>query len=132
MDDPRIEGTIDAVMEHLMTDDGLVYRYEDDGLPGEEGAFVLCSFWLVDALTITGRTDEAWELFENLLEYASPLGLFAEEIDPETGEFLGNFPQGFSHLGLLNSALYLYEAEYDWATVGPLGTPTLVQEEKSD
>jgi GH15 family glucan-1,4-alpha-glucosidase len=132
VDDPRIEGTIDAVMEHLMTDDGLVYRYEDDGLPGEEGAFVLCSFWLVDALTITGRTDEAWELFENLLEYASPLGLFAEEIDPETGEFLGNFPQGFSHLGLLNSALYLYEAEYDWATVGPLGTPTLVQEEKSD
>jgi GH15 family glucan-1,4-alpha-glucosidase len=129
-DDPRIEGTIDAVMEHLTTDDGLVYRYEDDDLPGEEGAFVLCSFWLVDALTIVGRTDEAWEVFESLLEYASPLGLFAEEIDPETGEFLGNFPQGFSHLGLLNSALYLREAEYDWATAGPLGTPTLVQEDR--
>ena len=131
-DDPRIEGTIDAVMDRLMTDDGLVYRYEDDSLPGEEGAFVLCSFWLVDALTITGRTDEAWEIFENLLDYASPLGLYAEEIDPETGDFLGNFPQGFSHLGLLNSALYLREAAQDWATVDPIGAPTLVQEEKPE
>lgn len=130
-DDDRIEGTISAVREHLATDEGLVYRYEDDGLPGEEGAFVLCSFWLVDALTMAGRTDEAWEVFENVLEYASPLGLLAEEIDPETGELLGNFPQGFSHLGLLNSALYLREAEYDWAEVGPIGTPTLRQEDRS-
>ena len=133
-DDPRVEGTIDAIREHLGTgpDDCLVYRYEDDGLPGEEGAFLFCSFWLVDALTITGRTEEAWEVFENLLGYASPLGLFSEEIDPETGELLGNYPQGFSHLGLLNSALYLWEAEYDWATAGQLGSPTLTQEKRPE
>lgn len=109
--DPRIQGTIDATIEGLTSDDGLVYRYDgEDGLEGEEGAFVLCSFWLVDALTLSGRIEEARELFETLLEYVSPLGLLAEEVDPETGHHLGNFPQAFSHIGLINAALYLGRA----------------------
>lgn len=129
-DDPRIVGTVEAIQEELATEEGLVYRYDiDDGLAGEEGAFVLCSFWLVNALVAIDRVEEAWEVFENVLEYANPLGLLSEEIDPETGHLLGNFPQGFSHIGLINSALYLREAEYDWAEVEPLGAPTLVQEQ---
>jgi GH15 family glucan-1,4-alpha-glucosidase len=128
-DDPRVEGTIDAIRDQLATDDGLVYRYEEDDLQGEEGAFILCSFWLVDALTVIGRTDEAWDIFENVLSYTNSLDLLSEEIDPETGEFLGNYPQAFSHIGLINSALYLREAEYDWATVEPFGDPTLEQEQ---
>ena len=111
-DDDRMQGTIDAVMEHLMTDDGLVMRYEgDDGLPGEEGAFVLCSFWLVECLALSGRVEEARDVFENVMEHISPLGLFAEELDPDTGEHRGNFPQAFSHIGLINAVLYLNEAE---------------------
>jgi len=110
-DDRRTQRTIDATLAHLTSDDGLVYRYDaEDGLEGEEGAFVLCSFWLVDALTLSGRIEEARELFESLLEYVSPLGLLAEETDPETGAHLGNFPQAFSHIGLINSALYLGRA----------------------
>jgi GH15 family glucan-1,4-alpha-glucosidase len=111
-DDPRVQGTIDAIDDRLATDDGLVHRYDgDDGLPGEEGAFVLCSFWLIDALVLSGRVDEARERFENALEYVSPLGLLAEEVDAKTGTQLGNFPQAFSHIGLINSALYLGRAE---------------------
>ena len=107
-DDERVENTIDAIMDELMTAEGFVYRYKrDDGLPGEEGAFVLCSFWLVDALALSGRLDEAEAIFESLLDHASPLGLLAEEIEPETGTHLGNFPQAFSHIGLINSAIYL-------------------------
>jgi GH15 family glucan-1,4-alpha-glucosidase len=128
-DDPRVEGTIEAIRDRLGAGDGLLYRYEADDLPGEEGAFILCSFWLVDVLALSGRTDEAWEVFENVLSYTNSLGLLSEEIDPETGEFLGNYPQAFSHIGLINSALYLREAEYDWATVEPFGEPTLEQEQ---
>jgi GH15 family glucan-1,4-alpha-glucosidase len=107
-DDDRVQGTIDAALKGLTTKNGLVYRYKgEDGLPGSEGAFVLCSFWLVDVLALSGRVEEAEDVFNNLLKYISPLGLFAEEIDPETGEQLGNFPQAFSHIGLVNSALYL-------------------------
>ncbi|WP_435157101.1 glycoside hydrolase family 15 protein [Haladaptatus sp. DFWS20] len=107
-DDERVQNTIDAVKEGLTTDDGLVYRYNgDDGLPGDEGAFALCSFWLVDALALSGRTEEARELYLNILEYVSPLGLLAEEIDEYEGIQVGNFPQAFSHIGLINSALYL-------------------------
>ena len=127
-DDERVVGTVEAVQERLADDEGLVYRYEDDGLAGDEGRFVFCSFWLVDALVAIDRIDEAWAVFENVLEHASPLGLFAEEIDDETGRQLGNFPQGFSHIGLINSAMYLREGEQEWATVDPLGGPTLVQE----
>ena len=90
----------------------LVDRYNgEDGLSGEEGAFVLCSCWLVDALALSGRVDEARERFEALLEYVSPLGLVAEELDTDSGAHLGNFPQGFSHIGIINSALYLGYAQ---------------------
>ncbi len=106
-DDPRIEGTIQATKKHLMKN-GLVYRYTDsDGLPGQEGAFVLCTFWLVDALALSGKVNEAEKTFLNLIRYASPLGLLAEEIDPDTKMQLGNYPQAFSHTGLINSALYI-------------------------
>jgi alpha,alpha-trehalase len=111
-DDERVLGTIDAIQSELTTDNGLVYRYRrDDGLEGEEGAFVLCSFWLVDALALAGRLEEAESLFERVVEFANPLGLFAEEVEPGTENHLGNFPQAFSHIGLINSALYLGAAK---------------------
>ncbi|PSP41202.1 glycoside hydrolase family 15 protein [Halobacteriales archaeon QH_2_66_30] len=111
-DDPRVQGTIDAVRERLTTERGLVRRYEgEDGLPGDEGAFILCSFWLVDCLALSGDVEEAETLFENILELASPLGLLSEEVVPETGELLGNYPQAFSHLGLINSAIYICTAQ---------------------
>jgi len=107
-DDERVQGTIDAVEATLAEDDVLVDRYNgDDGLSGEEGAFVLCSCWLIDALALSGRVDDARDRFEALLEYVSPLGLVAEELDTESGAHLGNFPQGFSHIGIINSALYV-------------------------
>jgi GH15 family glucan-1,4-alpha-glucosidase len=80
-------------------------------LPGREGAFVLCTFWLVDALTLSGRLGEARELFDGLARRANHVGLYAEQMDPETGVFLGNFPQAYSHVGVVNSALYLARAE---------------------
>jgi GH15 family glucan-1,4-alpha-glucosidase len=111
-DDYRIQGTIDATIDRLMTEDGLVDRYEgDDGLPGDEGAFLLCSFWLVDALALSDRRGEAEEIFDSVLEYRNHLGLLAEEVDPDTGMQLGNFPQAFSHIGLINSALYLGQVD---------------------
>jgi GH15 family glucan-1,4-alpha-glucosidase len=120
-DDDRIQGTIDAVMDHLMTDEGLVQRYDgDDGLPGKDNPFVLCTFWLVDCFALSGRIEEARDLFESTMKYASPLGLFAEEVDPETGEHRGNFPQAFSHIGLINSTLYLNKAE-EGETSEPIG-----------
>ena len=109
-DDSRVQSTIDATLDRLLTGDGLIKRYKNDDLPGEEGAFALCSFWLVSALALSGRIEEATALFDDVLQYVSPLGLLAEEIDPETGSQLGNYPQAFSHIGLINSALYLQEA----------------------
>ncbi|MCK8432634.1 glycoside hydrolase family 15 protein [Streptomyces sp. D2-8] len=111
-DDPRVIGTIDAVREELSRD-GFVRRYstEDadvDGLPGGEGAFLVCSFWLADALYMTGRAKEARELFERLAGLANDVGLLSEEFDPVTGRHLGNFPQAFSHIGLVNTALALF------------------------
>lgn len=109
--DPRMLRTIDCVLEHL-TVNGLVYRYRmDDGLPGEEGAFGACTFWLVDALALAGRVDEAREIFHRMLDRANGVGLYSEEIDPQTGLFLGNFPQAFTHVGLINSALCLAHAD---------------------
>src|SRR5690606_9935689 len=94
--------------------DGLVLRYRPeetpDGLHGEEGTFLVCSFWLVDALTMIGRLDEAEKLFEHLLTLRNDLGLLAEEYDPREGRQLGNFPQAFSHVGLVNSAHNLVSA----------------------
>jgi GH15 family glucan-1,4-alpha-glucosidase len=111
-DDPRVQGTIDAILDRLATDDGLVDRYDgDDGLPGEEGAFAVCSFWLINALALSDRPEEAAALFQNVCEYVNPLGLLAEEIDPETGTQLGNFPQAFSHIGLITSTIYLEDQE---------------------
>ena len=123
-DDPRVQGTIDATFDRLTTETGLVYRYEgEDGLPGGEGTFVLCSFWLVDALALSGRLEEAKELFDTVCGYANPLGLLAEEINPETGEQLGNYPQAFSHIGLINSALYIRRIEgQEQVGTEPLGT----------
>jgi GH15 family glucan-1,4-alpha-glucosidase len=109
-DDPRVRGTLAAVQREL-TADGFLRRYrseeEIDGLPFGEGTFLPCSFWLVDALALDGRHDEAAELFERLLGVRNDLGLLAEEYDPRTGRLLGNFPQAFSHVALVNSAITL-------------------------
>lgn len=110
-DDPRVQNTLDRTLEEL-TSEGVVYRYRaEDGLPGGEGAFGLTTFWLIDALALSGRRDEALDLFERMLGRANHLGLYAEEFDPQSGSFLGNFPQAFSHIGLINSALYLGRAK---------------------
>ncbi len=125
VDDPRMQNTIDRTLAELTQDD-LVYRYHSpDGLPGQEGAFVLCTFWLVDALTLSGRLDEAYQIFDSLADRTNHVGLLSEQIDPSTGEFLGNFPQAYSHVGLVNSALYLADAEGRECPVGVGGTESL-------
>jgi GH15 family glucan-1,4-alpha-glucosidase len=98
----RMGSTVDAIRERLGAGPGLLYRTTEH--VGQEGAFVACSFWLVEALARLGRVDEACEAMEQILPYANDLGLFSEEIDPDTGELLGNFPQGLSHLALINAA----------------------------
>ncbi len=109
--DPRIIGTVDSVQRRLARGE-LVFRYlTDDALPGEEGSFVMCSFWLVEALARIGRADEAHELFQRMLDRRNDLGLLSEEIDVENGRLLGNFPQAFSHIGLINAALTLSNAD---------------------
>jgi GH15 family glucan-1,4-alpha-glucosidase len=114
-DDARMVATTEAVRRHLDAGDGLLYRYlhteSPDGLAGGEGAFLLCSFWLVDNLTGQGRLDEAHELYGSLCDRATELGLLAEEIDPASGAFLGNFPQAFSHVGVITSGWNLARAE---------------------
>ncbi|MEU3281256.1 glycoside hydrolase family 15 protein [Streptomyces antibioticus] len=114
-DDPRMIGTIEAIAAEL-GHRGLVRRYSTDGqavdgLPGDEGTFLACSFWLADALHMAGRTKEARELFERLVGLANDVGLLPEEYDPATGRHLGNFPQAFSHIGLVNTALVLFGDE---------------------
>jgi len=105
--DPRVQSNLDRTLEGLC-ENNLVYRYTaDDGIAGHEGAFVFCTFWMVDVLALSDRVDEAHQFFEGLLERRNHLGLYSEQIDPKNGEFLGNFPQAFSHIGLINSALYL-------------------------
>jgi GH15 family glucan-1,4-alpha-glucosidase len=110
-DDERVLGTIEAVKRELSIDDCLIRRYDTrethDGLPGEDGAFLLCSFWMVDALAMAGRQDDARRRFESLLELRNDVGLLAEEYDPVSKRMLGNFPQAFSHLGLIDSAYNL-------------------------
>ena len=106
--DSKVQGTINAILKKLSFKGVFVRRYEaKDGLRGKEGAFILCSFWLIKALVLSGRTKEAGNIFKKLLKYISPVGLFAEEIDIDTNKQLGNFPQAFSHIGPINSALYL-------------------------
>jgi GH15 family glucan-1,4-alpha-glucosidase len=105
--DERLRATVDAIATDL-TENGFVLRYRtdetDDGLSGKEGTFLICSFWLVSALAIVGELQRARDLMEKLLRIASPLGLYAEEFDAETGRHLGNFPQAFSHLALMEAA----------------------------
>ena len=112
--DPRVQGTIGAIEKNLLRD-GFVLRYHTeqtgDGLPGEEGAFLACSFWLVDAYAYSGRRREAEALFERLLSVRNDLGLLSEEYEPRSGRLLGNFPQAFSHLALIHSARVLADAE---------------------
>ncbi|MGZ3674014.1 MAG: glycoside hydrolase family 15 protein, partial [Ktedonobacterales bacterium] len=135
--DPRVGSTVEATKQGLDGQSALIYRYHpaggqphephhgggttgsacksggvsDDGLPGKEGSFLACAFWLIDDLCYLGQYEEARERFEQLLTYASPLGLYAEEIDPETGAQLGNYPQAFTHIGLINSAVTLQRAQ---------------------
>jgi GH15 family glucan-1,4-alpha-glucosidase len=113
--DPRMLATIDAIEARLTDDRGLVYRYrtEDgvDGLAGDEGAFLLCTFWLAQALALADQVDRARTVFERAAAFANDLGLLSEEVDPQTRELLGNFPQAFSHIGLINAAWAISEAE---------------------
>jgi GH15 family glucan-1,4-alpha-glucosidase len=110
-DDERVLGTIQAVERELSIDDCLIRRYDtgetDDGLPGQDGAFLLCSFWMVDALAMAGRHADARRRFESLLELRNDVGLLSEEYDPVAKRLVGNFPQAFSHLGLIDSAYNL-------------------------
>jgi GH15 family glucan-1,4-alpha-glucosidase len=113
-DDPRIRATVLAIADEL-TQDGLVLRYRtetvDDGMSGAEGTFTICSFWLVSALMEIGEHDRARALCEKLLSHASSLGLYAEELDPHSGRHLGNFPQAFTHLALINAVTHVIRAE---------------------
>ncbi len=106
-DDPRVAGTVEAV-ERELGEDGFVLRYRTDasidGLPGREGAFLPCTFWLVDCLALVGRRDEAVALFDRVLGLRNDVGLLAEQYDSRAGRLVGNFPQAFSHVGLVNSA----------------------------
>jgi GH15 family glucan-1,4-alpha-glucosidase len=108
-DDPRAASTIDAVRHELRAGDALLYRYS--GQAGKEGAFLACSFWLVEALARTGRVEDARRTMEELLLLANDVGLYSEELDPASGEFLGNFPQGLTHLALINAAAAVAAAE---------------------
>ena len=113
-DDPMIRATVLAIADEL-TVDGLVLRYKveetDDGFAGEEGSFTICSFWLVSALCEIGEYDRARKLCAKLLSFAGPLDLYGEEIDPHTGQHLGNFPQAFTHLALINAVLHVIKLE---------------------
>jgi GH15 family glucan-1,4-alpha-glucosidase len=108
-EDPRAQATADRITDELSAD-GFVYRYVTDGadgLSGEEATFAICSFWLVECLARGGETERARVLFERLLAFCNDVGMLAEEIDPHTGELIGNFPQAFSHLGLIQAAIAL-------------------------
>ena len=120
--DPRIVGTVEAIQQHLL-EDGFVLRYRThpaavvdgdaaalDGLPPGEGVFLMCSFWLADNLVLLGRVEEATELFERLIGLANDVGLLAEEYDVALSRQVGNFPQAFSHIALINSAMRLCDA----------------------
>lgn len=110
--DPRVRATVDAIAERLTDEHGLVYRYRaTDGLAGEEGTFLLCTFWLAHAQALAGEVERARATFERAIAYGNDVGLLAEEVDPASGELLGNFPQAFSHIGLVNAAWAISQAE---------------------
>ena len=130
-EDERIRRTVQAIAQEL-TVDGLVLRYKveetDDGLSGAEGTFAICTFWLVSALVEVGELEQARRLCERMLSFASPLDLFGEEIDPRTGRHLGNFPQAFTHLALINAVMHVIHAEADEPTAAPLA-PKITEEQ---
>ncbi len=110
-DDPRVIATIGATERELTDDQGLVYRYRSsDGLAGGEGAFLLCTYWLAEALAAAGRVERARQVFERATSFANDVGLLSEEVEPTTGELIGNFPQAFSHIGLINAAWAIDQA----------------------
>lgn len=111
-DDPRARSTVEAIAAGLTDAHGFVYRYrEDDGLEGDEGTFAICTFWLAQCWALLGEIDEARRLFDRMVGCANDLGLLAEEVDPATGAMLGNFPQAFTHIGLVNAAWAIHQAE---------------------
>jgi GH15 family glucan-1,4-alpha-glucosidase len=113
-DDERMVRTVAAVREELDAGDGLIYRYRrDDGLEGDEGAFLCCSFWLAECLAQAGDLGEARMIFDKAVARSNDLGLFSEEVHPETGELLGNFPQGLTHLAHIDAAVALKGAHDD-------------------
>jgi GH15 family glucan-1,4-alpha-glucosidase len=116
--DERIRKTVFAIGQEL-SENGLILRYRtdqtDDGLHGHEGTFLICSFWLVSAYAEIGELDLASEMCERALGYASPLGLYAEEVDSRTGRHLGNFPQAFTHLALINAVMHVIRADQEVA-----------------
>jgi GH15 family glucan-1,4-alpha-glucosidase len=122
-DDPRVLATVDAIADRLTDERGLVYRYRTeegvDGLAGEEGTFLLCTFWLAQALALSGQVERARAVFERAAAAVTDLGLLAEEVDPATGELLGNYPQAFSHIGLVNAAWAIDQAERSRALTVP-------------
>ena len=124
-DDKRMLATIDAIEDRLTDPHGLVYRYDAkggvDGLEGSEGTFVLCTFWLAQALAMAGKPERAGAVFERVVKYLNDVGLLAEEVDPDTGDLLGNFPQAFSHIGLVNAAWAISEARRSQAAVAHAG-----------
>jgi GH15 family glucan-1,4-alpha-glucosidase len=128
-DSSRVRGTVDAVRRVLGAGGPLVYRYTPgtDGLPGTEGAFLACSFWLVQVLVRIGRRDEAGELFDELIDLGGPLGLYAEQVDPVSGHALGNFPQALSHAALVQAALALREGDRADTASGGAGGPAATE-----
>ena len=123
-DDPRMKATIDATAARLTDERGLVYRYlAHDGLEGEEGTFLLCTFWLAHAQALAGELDQATATFERAVAAVNDVGLLAEEVDGATGEMIGNFPQAFSHIGLVNAAWAITQAEDRAAGRDPAAAP---------
>ena len=119
-DDPRMKATIDATAARLTDERGLVYRYlAHDGLAGEEGTFLLCTFWLAQAQALAGELDRATATFERAVAAINDVGLLAEEINTTSGEMIGNFPQAFSHIGLINAAWAIAQARERVAGHGP-------------
>jgi GH15 family glucan-1,4-alpha-glucosidase len=121
----RMRGTVARIRERLGTN-GLLYRYldENDGLAGTEGAFGICSFWGVEARALQGEVTEAQRDFEHLLSFGNDVGLFAEEIDPESGAAIGNFPQAFTHVGLINAAVAIGRLQHS----APAPVPVAIDE----
>jgi alpha,alpha-trehalase len=110
--DPRMVATLKATEDHLTDQNGLVYRYRTpDGLDDQEGTFLLCTFWLAEAWALAGETKKAREVFQRAIDCANDLGLLAEEVDPGSRTLRGNFPQAFSHIGLVNAAWAIHQAE---------------------